>query len=412
MRATLADEDLGLDALARVCNHAPCMDALLPLEPPHDDVLAGIYRVAFAIEAREQIEHWWSIAGRDNVRVYTRAGTAVGGLVQVPMGLYAGGRSVSLSGLAGVAVAPEARGVGVGRAMLSAWLRGLREAGIATSALYASTRALYRSVGYELAGTHTVGTVHLDALRDVGRRDGAFAPITEADHAEIAAVYAEHARSQTGRMDRGSYLWRRVFAHRGKANHGYVLRDPRGVVAWVTLRQTEGTDGFKKVHVEDHFALDHDALLRLVGFLSTFGAMAREVSIAGPTAIWDLLPEHRADVRLVEPWLLRVVDVERALTSRGYPEGLEARFALSVDDPLFPENGGPWSVEVRDGAAHVTRVPSAPTSISVRGLASLFTGYASPSRLRLTGDLRGDTEGDARLGAAFAGNAPELGDFF
>jgi predicted acetyltransferase len=59
-----------------------------------------------------------------------------------------------------------------------------------------------------------------------------------------------------------------------------------------------------------------------------------------------------------------------------------------------------------------TRVPSATTSISVRGLASLFTGYTSPSRLRLTGDLRGDSEGDARLGAAFAGNAPELGDFF
>jgi predicted acetyltransferase len=388
------------------------MDALLPLAPRHEDALAAIYRAAFAIEARAQIDLWWSRAERENVRVFVRDEVVVGGLIEVPMGVYAGGRSVSLFGLSGVAVAPEARGVGVGRAMLAAWLRTLRERSVATSALYASTRALYRGAGYEVAGTHSVGTVHLDALRGLGRRDGTFVPITPADHEPIARVYAAHARAFTGRMDRGPYLWGRVHAFRGTPNLGYVAHGPSGPVAWVTLRQTEGADGFKKVHLEDHFAVDRDALLRLVGFLSTFGAMARELAIPGPTALWDLLPEHRADVRLVEPWLLRVVDVERALTSRGYPEGLAVRFALTVDDPLFPENGGPWSVEVRDGAAHVSRAPSAPTSISVRGLASLFTGYASPSRLRLTGDLRGDTESDARLGAAFAGNAPELGDFF
>lgn len=388
------------------------MDALLPLEPRHEDALAAIYRAAFAIESRDQIELWWSRAGRENVRVFVRDEVVVGGLIEVPMGIYAGGRSVPLFGLSGVAVAPEARGVGVGRAMLAAWLRTLRERGIATSALYASTRALYRGAGYEVAGSHMAGTVSLDALRDVGKRDGSWVPITPADHEPIARVYAAHARAFNGRMDRGPYLWGRVHAFRGTPNLGYVARGPSGPVAWVTLRQTEGADGFKKVHVEDHFAVDHDALLRLVGFLSTFGAMARELVIPGPTAIWDLLPEHRADVRLVEPWLLRVVDVERALTARGYPEGLAVRFALAVDDPLFPENGGPWSVEVREGSARVTRVPSALTSISVRGLASLFTGYTSPSRLRLTGDLRGDSEGDARLGAAFAGNAPELGDFF
>lgn len=388
------------------------MDALLPLEPRHEDALAAIYRAAFAIEAREQIELWWSRAERSNVRVFVRDDVVVGGLIEVPMGIYAGGRSVSLFGLSGVAVAPEARGVGVGRAMLAAWLRTLREREVATSALYASTRALYRGVGYEVAGTHMVGTASLDALRDVGKRDGSWVPITEADHAPIAAVYAAHARGQTGRMDRGPYLWGRVHAFRGTPNLGYVAHGPSGPVAWVTLRQTEGGDGFKKVHIEDHFAVDRDALLRLVGFLSTFGAMARELVIPGPTAIWDLLPEHRADVRLVEPWLLRVVDVERALTARGYPEGLAVRFSISVDDPLFPENEGPWSIEVGEGKAHVSRTPAAGTTLSVRGLASLFTGHTSPARLRLTGDLRGDTEVDARLGAAFAGNAPELGDFF
>ncbi len=388
------------------------MDALLPLEPRYEDALAAIYRAAFGLDTREQIDLWWSRAGREHVRVYTRDGVLVGGLIQVPMGVYACGRSVPLLGLSGVAVAPEARGVGVGRAMLAAWLRALREAGVATSALYASTRALYRGLGYEVAGNHTVGTVHVDALRDVGQRCGGFVPITPADHEAIARTYAQHARVDTGRMDRGPYLWGRVHSYRGKPNLGYILPGATGPSAWVTLRQTEAESGFKKVHVEDHFAVDRAALLRLVGFLSTFGAMAREIAIAGPTPIWDLLPEHRADVRLVEPWLLRVVHVQHALAARGYPEGFVGSFALTVDDLLFPENAGPWQVEVREGRASVARAASADTSITVGGLAALFTGYASPARLRVLGLLRGEASADARLSTAFAGNAPELGDFF
>lgn len=390
---------------------------LLPLEPRHEATLSAHYRVAFAIDAHDLVDLWWRRAGRENVRVFERDGAVLGGFIEVPMGVYAGGRSVPLVGLSGVAVAVEARGRGVAREMLSAWLRELHEKGIATSALYASTRALYRSVGYELAGTHTRGTVHFDALRTCARegglRDASFEPITPEDHEAIARVYAEHAREHTGRMDRGPYLWGRVFSFRGAPNHGWLVRDREGEpVAWVTLRQTDGADGFKKVLVEDHFAKDRDALLRLVAFLTTFGAMAREISIAGPCAIWDLLPEHRVDLRLVEPWLLRVIHVPNALAARGYPAGFEGRFRLAIDDPTLPENRGPWEVSVRDGRAVVAPATSADFELTVRGLASLFTGYASPSKLRLLGELRGDFSADGPLTTAFAGNAPELGDFF
>lgn len=388
------------------------MNALLPLEPEHEPALSSIYRVAFALETDDQVARWLSFADRKNVRVFEREGVVVGGFIEIPMGIFAGGRSVPTVGLAGVAVAAEARGTGVAKAMLCTWLRDLHAKGVATSVLYASTRALYRSVGYELAGTHTRGTVHLDALRTLGTREGSFEPITPADHEAIAAVYTEHARAHTGRMDRGPYLWGRVFSFRGAPNQGWLLRGPSGPVAWVTLRQTDGQDGFKKVLVEDHFAVDHAALLRLVGFLSTFGAMAREITIGGPCALWDLMPEHRADLRVVEPWLLRVIHVPSALGQRGYPEGIEGTLRFAIDDPLLSENAGPWELTVRGGRAEVTRVPSAEVSLTVRGLASLFTGYASPSRLRLLGDLRGPTTDDARLASAFAGNAPELGDFF
>lgn len=388
------------------------MNELLALEAEHEPTLASIYRVAFAIEKDEQVARWLSFADRKNVRVFRRSQSVVGGFIEIPMGIFAGGRSVPTVGLSGVAVAAEARGTGVAKAMLSTWLHELHEKRVATSALYASTRALYRGLGYELAGTHTRGTVHLDAIRTLGTRNGTFEPITAADHEAIAAVYTEHARAHTGRMDRGPYLWGRVFSFRGAPNHGWLLRGASGPRAWVTLRQTDGADDFKKIMVEDHFAEDHEALRCLVGFLSTFGAMARELTIGGPCALWDLLPEHRVDLRIVEPWLLRVIHVPSALEQRGYPEGFEGTLRFAIDDPLFSENEGPWELTVRGGRAQITRVPSADLTLSVRALASLFTGYAPPSRLRLLGELRGPSNHDARLASAFAGNTPELGDFF
>lgn len=55
-------------------------------------------------------------------------------------------------GIAGVAVGPEARGLGIAAAMMAEAMREAERDGFAISTLYASTLGLYRKAGYEVAG--------------------------------------------------------------------------------------------------------------------------------------------------------------------------------------------------------------------------------------------------------------------
>ena len=84
------------------------------------------------------------------------------------------GRAVPMAGVAGVKVAPEARGGGVGRALTAAVLAEIEARGYPLSALYPATAPLYRSFGYEIAGGRyqvTLPSRSLRVLLPAGGRD-------------------------------------------------------------------------------------------------------------------------------------------------------------------------------------------------------------------------------------------------
>ena len=89
----------------------------------------------------------------DDQWVVQRNGRVVAAYGVYRCGLRVCGRDVPLGAVAGVAVAPEARGSGIASGMMASSLDALRLAGVPLAALYASTFALYRKVGYEQAGS-------------------------------------------------------------------------------------------------------------------------------------------------------------------------------------------------------------------------------------------------------------------
>ena len=62
------------------------------------------------------------------------------------------GRPVPMAGVAGVQVAPEYRGRGVGRTVTTAIAQLMTERGYPLSVLYPATMTIYRSLGWEIAG--------------------------------------------------------------------------------------------------------------------------------------------------------------------------------------------------------------------------------------------------------------------
>jgi predicted acetyltransferase len=389
--------------------------SLLPFDPSRDTGSLGeVHAVAFGVDA-ESAAAWWARGGHDNLRVWREGGRLLGTLLTVPQGLFLGGRSVPTHGVAGVAVAAEARGRGTARAMMRAYLEELHANGVPLSMLYASTQGLYRSVGYELAGQHHTIHLSLDPLRQVGRRDGDWLPLTDLDRAEVCALYQRLARHRHGYVDRGPYLWQRIWANRGVPNTGFVLRHGGTVAGWIVLRQEHNTDsGFLTVHLVDHGAVDALALRQVAGLLSTFGAMARSLHLrAGPTTpLLDLLPELRHTQRLFEPPLVRIVRLADALNARGWPVGLRGTVDLEVTDPVLADNEGRWRLAVQDGEAMVTRGGGGAARIDIASLASLYTGYATPFELQQRGLLTATDQALPTLTALFCSPMPGSPDMF
>jgi len=103
--------------------------------------LGRIEAWAFGVtEAEARV--WLDRSGVENVRVARRGAEVLGGLIEVPMGQWFGGRSVPMLGYAGVAVAPAARGEGVALTLMVDALRAARSRGFVLSTLYPAAVAL------------------------------------------------------------------------------------------------------------------------------------------------------------------------------------------------------------------------------------------------------------------------------
>jgi predicted acetyltransferase len=113
--------------------------------------------------------------------------------------------------------------------------------------------------------------------------------------------------------------------------------------------------------------------------------------------------------------MLRLVDLPAALQARPWPAGVAGKVAFRVEDPACPWNTGAWRLELSGGQARVEPAPGpAPAATAdIRGLASLFTGFAGPDDLLRAGLLAGfDPEAVELLRAAFASPRPWTAEIY
>ena len=110
--------------------------------------------------------------------------------------------------------------------------------------------------------------------------------------------------------------------------------------------------------------------------------------------------------------MLRVVDLPKAITARGFAPGVEGSVEIEVEDDLLPANAGRWTIRVAGGRGRCVRGGRGRVKADARGLAPIYTGRESPFALRAAGRVDGPDGELARLGALFAGPAPWMRDGF
>src|SRR5690242_15994083 len=123
-------------------------------------------------------------------------GAPAGAAILHDMRQYWLGHPVPMAGVASVKVAPEHRGRGIGRTLMTEALNVIAERGYLLSALYPATMPIYRSLGWELAGAKHRFSIPARSLRGLAAPDPA-ARGTGAGHQDVPVRRAGPADAAT-----------------------------------------------------------------------------------------------------------------------------------------------------------------------------------------------------------------------
>jgi predicted acetyltransferase len=328
------------------------------------------------------------------------------------------GRWQAMAGVASVMVAPEDRGRGTGRALMTALLELIASRGYRISVLYPATSAIYRSLGWEIAGTR-------DELRFPARSLRSLTGPDELLQAPGEAAGAAGLR-RCGPDDAAAVLAALTAAHQELRDSGPATRDEETVRRWLGAEDRYcylAPDGFLDYRWHrgnDEIVVDRAVAVSAATTRAMWAVVGSHASIAdtvqacvGPAdpVSW-LTREADAQVGDRYLWMLRVVDAPGAVAERGFPPAVEATAALDLADPVRPDNQGRWTLQVGGGKGTLTAGATGEVlTLGPRGFAALYAG-TPVATLRRAGLASGGTAAaDATLDAAFAAH-PYLLDYF
>jgi len=334
-----------------------------------------------------------------------------------------GGREVSTAGVAGVLVAPEYRGTGLARRLMTHLLSQAREAGAAVSTLFRTAPALYRSLGYEQVAELTFGELPAAALRGLKvRPPTTVRRATVEDGPAIRSVYSRIAAAGSCLLTRTGPCFPATDQDMLDHFDGITVAvDADGYISgYVSWNRGENYGPAGQLDVSELHARSGAALESLLAVVGSFEAVTFTIRFrtSGTDPIHWLIPGPGWSVSRVDPYLLRVVDLSGAVAQRGWPAGLTVDIPMMVDDPICPWNSGDHRLVLNGGDGRLE--PGADSSsgaggyrIGPRGLGVLMAGGVTTARLRHAGLIEGGSAaGDVALDAAMAGPRPAILDYF
>jgi predicted acetyltransferase len=272
---------------------------------------------------------------------------------------------------------------------------------------------LYRKVGYEPAGA---GCYYSLPTAEIGLHERLLdvRSVEVSEHAVLHELYDRFAAMVNGHIDRSEPYWQRKVDGRFAKPYAYIVGPEEAPEGYLIFDHDSLPDWGYRLRIRDLVALTPEALRTLWALVADHRSLAREVRWAG--AATDLrtcvLPEQKHTMLHAERWLLRIVNVARALEGRGYPAGVQGELHLDVTDGLLGENEGLYRLRVEGGRADVERGGRGDLAMDVRGLSALYTGHLSPRELRLAGLLDGPEESLESAARLFAGPEPWMQDNF
>jgi predicted acetyltransferase len=336
--------------------------------------LADLWARAFpgerTVEQRiAQLEMGGVFGGIETAWLAERAGRTVGAFRAYALTQHMHGTAYPMMGLAAVAVDETARRRGVGRELCEQAVRVARERGDVLSVLYPFRPAFYHALGWGTTGELHTYRFRPESLAVAG--DGNVRRASLDETAGISSCYAAVAQAGNGMLKRNPRIWRQHL----DAGVTYITGE-QGITGYAIVRfGRSGSPDERPMYVRELIASDRGAYDALLGWISAQRDAWRIV-------VYEATPDEKFTHLLTEPrppgfqntrnlWapvarvvrgpMLRMLDVPRALEQRQrWGPAAPVRFGLEVDDPLVPENRGPFHVEYDGCRCTVSRGRTTP----------------------------------------------------
>ena len=362
----------------------------------------------------------WTLCAFDGPRMVSSTSA-------IPFTMRANGRAMPLAGVSTVGTLPEYRRKGLVRQLTTQAYADMRERGQAVAALWASQAAIYQRYGYAMTTvqrTYSVDTV------DIGFHDGDPGSATverldvDAGYGIAKQLYIEYIADRSCYLHRARPLWLNNALKEVAADgpiHVGICSDASGegqgyVIYTLRAGKRDHPSRDEEIVVRDLVWLTLDAYRSLWSFLARHDLVGRVLWRSAP--LDDPAPELFLEPRLLntrdhEGIWLRIVDAATALEARGYDEAGELSIEIDKDD-LAPWNGGTYRVAASPQGAEVSRSSGpADVQMSVKSLASLYTGFRTARELAAWGLISGSEDGIRRADALFGTrHAPHCPDHF
>jgi predicted acetyltransferase len=300
---------------------------------------------------------------------------------------FFGGLEAQVGSIASVGVAAEARGRGIGNALMGELHRLSCARGDALTLLYPFRAAFYAPLGYGPVTSFrrlaiAPGSIPRDWIHS--DKKAVVRAMQPKDRASIEALYETVARAKTGQMRRTSALWDRFFLDERRAWF-VAAHDQKvvGYVTWSTLQVEEHARTSLRVHeITAHDDVTKRRLFGLIGaqrdqvtsvFLEADGKDPIDLALLDPDAhvFGTLALEHPFGEVATGP-VVRIHDPKKAIEARGFTN--DGRAILKI------EKNAPIEIRVEAGRAKVRATRERPEiTLDRRCLASLLYGAILPS---------------------------------
>jgi predicted acetyltransferase len=326
-----------------------------------------------ALHAATPLDEAWVLAMGSDIQGALRAET---------VGQFFGGRSVSSVALSAVQIMPQGRGRGFGTILMNRVMSELRDRGVALSVLYPTKTGFYRSLGYEIAGAYTRYQLPILAAPRESRL-----PVVEAFEDDgfdlIAACYQRLGESSCGLLDRSARWWntRVLTGAEDRPLYRYLVRNEDGEVTGYVIYSHEpepsGFDYSYSLVCQDLVWHDRESAQALLSFAGSHLVVGVNLSWAGSVEepLAQLMHIQQPQIQQASSWMVRLLNVPKAIEGRGYPLSLNETIDLTVTDAALPTNAGSIRIEVCDGVAKVSPIDSAAAVVDVGALAAIYTGW-------------------------------------